>query len=206
MESKTKALIAALFAGLVVFTHADGQTLTDALEPSTETIVCVRHGEIPTNQLGQLNCRGLNRALALPRVLLSKFGSPDFIFACNPAQKLYGYYYVRPLATIEPTAIRCGLPVNTQFGFKEISGLENELQKKQYANATVFVAWEHTLLDEFVKKLLKTNGENPSKVPAWPSADFDTIFVVKIIHSRGRQSVVFTIDHEELNNLSSVCQ
>ncbi|HAO78623.1 MAG TPA: hypothetical protein DCQ92_06535 [Verrucomicrobia subdivision 3 bacterium] len=190
---------------LVGFTRVDAQSLTNAPGQSVETIVCIRHGEIPTNQLGQLNGRGLNRALALPKVLLAKYGSPQFIFTCNPTQKLYGYYYVRPLATIEPTAIRCGLPVNTQFGFKEISGLETELQKEQYANATVFVAWEHTLLDHFVKQLVKTNGGNPQEVPDWPSGDFDTIFEVKIIRSEERQSVVFTIDHEGLNNLSDIC-
>jgi hypothetical protein len=50
---------------------------------------------------------------------------------------------------MRPTAIRCGLPVNTKFGFREIKGLESELQKPEYRNATVFVAWEHGLLDEF---------------------------------------------------------
>ena len=116
-----------------------------------------------------------------------------------------GYYYVRPIATIEPTAIRCGLPVNTQFGFKEITGLENELQKEQYKGATIFVVWEHAFLDDFVKNLVKSNGGDPQQVPIWPGNDFDTIFAVKITRSGGRNSVVFTIDHEGLNNLSDSC-
>ena len=45
--------------------------------------------------------------------------------------------------TIEPTAIRCGLPVNTQFGYREIKGLEDELEKPEYQNATILIAWEH---------------------------------------------------------------
>ena len=54
--------------------------------PTTETIVMVRHGEKPEQGLGQLNCRGLNRALKLPAVIEAEFGKPDFIFAPNPAE------------------------------------------------------------------------------------------------------------------------
>ena len=49
-----------------------------------ETIVCIRHGEKPLLGLGQLTPRGLNRGLALPEVLLTKFGKPSFIFAPDP--------------------------------------------------------------------------------------------------------------------------
>jgi hypothetical protein len=207
-----KMLLTTILIGFVVSVRVDGQTnLVLSPEPSgqtVETIVCVRHGEKPPGGLGQLTCRGLNRALALPDVLLAKYGKPQFVFAPNPTQKVDGhggYYYVRPLMTIEPTAIRCGLPVNTQFGYREIKDLENELQKQEYQNAVIFVAWEHGLLDEFVKNLLKTNGGNPTQVPAWPGNDYDTIFLVKITHSKGGESVAFTIDHEGLNHLSDAC-
>src|SRR5580704_6652755 len=131
--------------------RADDQTSTATTStnaPAVETIVCIRHGEKPRGGLGQLTCRGLNRALALPKVLLGKFGKPQFIFAPDPTEKVdgkngqAGYYYVRPLMTIEPTAIRCGLPVNTEFGYLDIGGLERELQKPEYQSATIFVAWE----------------------------------------------------------------
>jgi hypothetical protein len=118
-----------LFVGFAVCVRIDGQTNSTATSTQTvETIVSIRHAEKPPGGLGQLTCRGLNRALALPAVLLAKYSSPQFVFAPNPSQKVDGkdhdeYFYVRPLATIEPTAIRCGLPVDTQFGFKEIQGL-----------------------------------------------------------------------------------
>lgn len=175
--------------------------------PLVETLVCIRHGEKPPGGLGQLTCRGLNRALALPDVLIKKFGAPEFVFAPNPTQKVDpgGYYYVRPLMTIDPTAIRCGLPVNTEYGYKEITGLEDELQKPPYQNATVFIAWEHILLDDFAKKLLKDNGGDPTQVPPWPGKDYDTIFVFKITRDGPHTSIAFTIDHEGLNNLSDKC-
>lgn len=179
----------------------------DVSAVSVETIVCIRHGEKPKGGLGQLTCRGLNRALALPKVLLAKYGPPEFVFAPNPSQKSEAktYFYVRPLMTIEPTAIRCGLPVNTQFGYKDIKGLEEEVQKPDYQKATVFIAWEHALLDTFVKDLVKAHGGDPAQVPSWPASDFDTIFLVKITHSEGHDTVAFTIDHEGLNDLSDAC-
>ncbi len=207
-----KIQLAILLFGLGVFSCVDGQT--NAVLPSgasgqtVETLVCIRHGEKPPSGLGQLTCRGLNRALALPKVLLAKYGAPQFVFAPNPAERVDGhggYYYVRPLMTIEPTAIRCGLPVNTQFGFREIQNFEYEVQKPEYHKATIFIAWEHVLLDEFVKDLVKTHGGNPEQVPAWPANDYDTIFLVKITHAEGHATVAFTIDHEGLNELSDAC-
>src|SRR5580698_4120771 len=105
-----KRLLAIFCIGLTACVRADAQTnllpSSGASTQTVETIVCIRHGEKPPGGLGQLTCRGLNRALALPEVLLKKFGMPQFIFAPNPTQKADpgGYYYVRPLATIEPTA------------------------------------------------------------------------------------------------------
>ena len=88
---------------------------------SVETIVFIRHGEKPQDDEGQLTCQGLNRALALPRVLLQKFGRADYVFApLTLARQSHGksYSYVRPLMTIEPTAISLGLPVDTPLSFR----------------------------------------------------------------------------------------
>jgi hypothetical protein len=206
-----KLIFLVVFTGLAMSVRADEPTnatpATEVSGPKVETIVCIRHGEKPKGGLGQLSCRGLNRALALPNVLLGKFGTPQYVFAPNPTEKsdMLRYYYVRPLMTIEPTAIRCGLPVNTEFGFTKIEGLEHEVLGRKYENAVVFVAWEHYLLDHFVKDVLKANGGDPKQVPSWPESDYDTIFVIKITQSAAGKSVTFTVDHEGLNNLSDAC-
>src|ERR1019366_8877077 len=54
---------------------------------AVETIVLVRHGEKPDKGLGQLDCQGLNRALALPPVIAKTFGRPSAIFAPDPSQQ-----------------------------------------------------------------------------------------------------------------------
>jgi hypothetical protein len=208
-----KLLFCLLFAGFVMSSRADSQTNS----ASVETIVCIRHGEKPKSGLGQLTCRGLNRALALPKMLIGKFGKPQFIFASNPSQKIDElppwlqkadddkYFYLRPLASIEPTAIECGLPVNIQFGFLDITNLESELMKPQYQNATVYVDWEHILLDDFGKNMIKDNGGDPAQVPAWSNDDYDMLFVIKIRTENGKKDFSFTVDHEGLNNLSDDC-
>ena len=201
-----KTLFVSLFAAWTATFSTQAQTnATDAVSgTNVETIVCIRHGEKSHGGLGQLNIRGLNRSLALPDVLLKKYGTPQFIFAPNPSEKVDGakYYYVRPLATIEPTAIRCGLPVNTEFGYLEIEGLENELALPKYQNATVFVSWEHGLLDEFGRNMVRNNGGDVKKVPGWPGNEYDMIFVFKFTTVNGHKDFTFTVDHEGLNGLS----
>jgi hypothetical protein len=200
-----------LFCAFYVVTALPGRAQTEngKTRDKTETIVCIRHGEKPPAGLGQLTCQGLNRALRLPQVLITKFGKPDFIFAPDPNQVNHDpagdFCYVRPLATIEPTAIQCGLPTNTHFGFTDIAGLKQELSKPAYSGATVFVAWEHLYLAKFVKDMIKSSGGDPAQVPGWPGNDFDGIFVVRLLHSKSGASATFTRDIEGLDNLSTEC-
>jgi hypothetical protein len=153
-------------------------------EPAGERIVFVRHGEKPRDGLGQLNCRGLNRALALPAFIAAQFGKPEAIFAPNPADqkkddgKLYDY--VRPLVTIEPTAITFGLPVHADIGFADVAGLRKALEAPEYRDALVVVAWEHRLIDVVVRDLLAAHGGDPKLPPTWAEDDFDSVDVVTI--------------------------
>ena len=112
---------------------------------------------------------------------------------------------MHPLATIEPTSIRCGLPVNTIYGYREIKGPERELQKQEYRNSTVFVVWEHVLLDDFAKNMVKDNGGDPKQVPGWSNDEYDMIFVFKISTESSQKRFTFTVDHEGLNGLSDNC-
>jgi len=124
MTSWSALRASALAAGL--FGIGAAQATTPA-QPQPETIVFVRHGEKPAGGFGQLDCQGLNRALALPAVIAAKFGKPDAIYAPNPSMQKKDdgalYDYVRPLATIEPTAIQYGMPVNTTYGFAQYDEL-----------------------------------------------------------------------------------
>jgi hypothetical protein len=173
-----------------------------------QTIVMVRHGEKPEAGLGQLDCQGLNRSLALPPVL-AKFGRPDAIFAPDPGQaKKDGgvvYSYVRPLATIEPTAIALGMPVDASLGFADIAGLQHRLEAAPLRGALVLVAWEHWEIVQLSRKLLAAHGGNPASVPDWDGGDFDAIYIVRITHTAARDTATFERGTEGLDGQKTTC-
>ena len=175
-----------------------------------QTIVFLRHGEKPALGLGQLDCQGLNRALALPPVLLAKFGTPSAIYAPDPGAKAKDkgieYNYVRPLATIEPTAIRLGMPVNTSFGRFQSQQLVGELLKPANRDATIFVAWEHNLAVLAAQHLVASIGGDANQVPPWRSDDFDSLYVIHVKWQHGKPVLVrFAREAEGLDHQSVEC-
>jgi hypothetical protein len=178
-------------------------------DDAVETIVLVRHGEKPDKGLGQLNCQGLNRALALPPVIAKNFGRPDVIFAPDPSDQKKDagelYDYVRPLATIEPTAISFGLPVNASLGFSDMDGLQAALEQPLYRNALVLVAWEHKLIETIARALLAAHDGDAAVVPKWHGDDFDSIYVVTITRIGDTAKATFMHKHEGLNGQPNTC-
>lgn len=171
------------------------------------TIIIVRHGEKPAQGLGQLSCKGLNRSLALAPVLLSRYGTPVSIYAPNPALKKIdkgtSYAYIRPLATIEPLAIRVGLPVNVDWGMTDTRQLADALLAQ--TGGTQIVAWEHHLAPRLAKQLLAALGDEKAEVPDWGDADFDSIYVIRVAgHGKDRHAT-FTRESEGLNDLPDTC-
>jgi hypothetical protein len=198
--------IAALLCAVVMAPTGGSTPPGQTPAVQTETLVLVRHGEKPAGGYGQINCQGMNRALALPRVLIAKFGKPDFIFAPDPSSQTLdpagAFDYVRPLATIEPTAVALGLPVNTQFGFRDIDALQGELLRPRYRNALIFIAWEHTMAEGLARLLTSADGEI---VPRWESADFDSIYIVRIRTEGSEHHAHFEHGVEGLDGQAGTC-
>src|ERR1700744_5535645 len=176
-----------------------------------ETIVAIRHAEKPPASLGQLTCKGLNRALALPKVLVPRYGKPERIYAPDPGTRVgqlgnLSYSYVRPLITIEPIAIQLELPVNALIGFKNVGQLRKEILAAENANSVIYLAWEHTYLNEFAKRLLKAYGKDPSLVPDWPNEEYDRIYVFRIKEVDGKKDLTFSVEQQGLTkSLSDKC-
>lgn len=169
-------------------------------------LVMFRHGEKPAEGLGQLDCRGLNRALALPKVLLAAYGRPAGLYAPDPGAVKDDlgrpYNYIRPLATIEPTAIRLGMPVNTRWAWHDIVGLQAELLRPEHDGQTLFVAWEHHKLQTLARSILQARGADPAQVPAWRGADFDSIYVLTLPSQGG---ATLKVEAQGLDGLSTAC-
>ncbi|SDD23989.1 histidine phosphatase family protein [Paraburkholderia lycopersici] len=176
---------------------------------NVETLVFVRHGEKPPEGLGQLSCKGLNRALALPAVIAARYGKPDAVYAPDPGEQKddngQPYYYVRPLATIEPTAIQFGMPIQTPYGHSQIDSLQAVLIAPRWRGRTVVVAWEHREIEAFVRRVIAAHGGTANDVPRWESADFDSIYVVRIDWSSDPARARFSHEREGLDGRPDDC-
>jgi|SRR5689334_2498654 len=197
MLSRSRLVLAAL--ALVV---ASGDARAD------QTIVFFRHGEKPSGGYGQLTCQGFNRALALPDVLTGMYGRPSYLYAPNPAVKISdpagSFYYLRGVATIEPTAIRLGLSVNTNYGYTDVAGMQRVLINSAKNNTSSFVVWEHTYLVKIVQSIMNTYGGGVT-VPAWIFGDYDTEYVVRVNYATGTPQATFHKAAEGLNGQATAC-
>jgi hypothetical protein len=206
MKSRMVRTIFTLLTRLAVAQSSQAQA-DDA--PANQTIVLIRHAEKPSAGLGQLNCQGLNRALALPPVLRKAFGIPVAIYAPNPSEqkpdsgKLYDY--IRPLATIEPTAVAFGMPVHVDIGQSHIDDLQRELNRPSYRDKYVLVAWEHTQAMLLARAMMLQYGGDPKQVPDWKGDDFDSIYELKIQRSGSSATIGFELRHEGLDGQPTTC-
>ncbi|MBB3255867.1 broad specificity phosphatase PhoE [Paraburkholderia bannensis] len=207
----TVMLAAHLFPAAGVFFAGAGAVQAASAPDNADvtTLIFVRHGEKPAEGLGQLNCKGLNRALALPAVIAAKYGKPDAVYAPDPGEQKddggHAYYYVRPLATVEPTAIQFGLPIQTPYGHSHTEALEKTLLDTSQRNRTVVIGWEHREIETMVRKIVAEHGGSASDVPSWKSADFDSIYVVRVDWSSGTPRVRFSHEREDLDGVSDAC-
>jgi len=180
------------------------------LAHSSETILLFRHGEKPEGGFGQLTCQGLQRSLALPDVLIQRYGKPRELFAPNPGELKPDrgglYAYIRPLATIEPTAIRLEMPVNLQYTLSNYAPLATYLLTPGAEDATFFVAWEHHQIDA-IAKLLVTPFDSAlaQTIPHWADKDFDSIYKITFDGQGATRQVKFAIDKQGLDRLPLTC-
>ena len=172
------------------------------------TILILRHAEKPPAGLGQLTCQGLNRSLALAPQLIARYGAPTAIYAANPSTlKADGgvvYAYVRPLATIEPLAIRAGVPVNIQWGMTEIEPLAAQLLSK--TDGVYVVSWEPHWGESLARRLLSGSNASSADVPTWADGDFDSLYLIRTSHDvQGKSQMSFSVEHQGLDAMPRQC-
>lgn len=167
------------------------------------TVAFLRHGEKPEAPTGQITCKGFNRALALPALLLARFGMPDAIYASAPKENKPGSSLC-PLTTILPTAIQAERPVVLKYHATQTDGLVSDILSSSSQHKEVFVSWEHKNLVMAAKVLMKRTGGDPEQISSWPGQDFDSLYIVRL-NAQGRFES-FNKEAEGRNGVSDLCQ
>ena len=177
-----------------------------------QTLVFMRHAEKPADGLGQLNCQGLNRAIDLATLLPQRYGKADYVFAADPSRQVEegadddAYSYVRPLMTINPSAIKLGLPINLEYSANDTRALANELTDDKYHSSTIYTAWSHGYLPELINSVAsKALGEKTTLTEDWSGNDFDSLYVLTLTWKDGKATLLSRIDKQGLNNGEKGC-
>ena len=202
---------ALLIAGAIsLAVHAD-KVFARPLD-GVQTLVFMRHAEKPADGLGQLNCQGLNRAIDLATLLPQRYGKADYVFAADPSRQVEegadddGYSYVRPLMTINPSAIKLGLPINLEYSANDTRALANELTDDKYHSSTIYTAWSHGYLPELINSVAsKALGEKTTLTEDWSGSDFDSLYVLTLTWKDGKATLLSRIDKQGLNNGEKGC-
>lgn len=211
LSNRTRALIVPPLLVIAWLVYA-GLNSTPEPEEAFQTLVFLRHAEKPIGGLGQLNCQGLNRSLALPALLPERFGAPDYVFAANPDRmveegpKDEEFNYLRPLLTIAPTAIAHGLPINTEFNANDVDDIVEELTEPQYRNSTIYTAWSRGYVSEIMNELLdEVDADESLNVARWHREDFDSVYVIKLHWRNGVAKASLEAQAQGLNDTGSAC-
>ena len=180
MSRRNKWIFFGLLISLTgVTNHLNAQKLNDDLR-----IIFIRHGEKPKTG-DNLNCQGLNRAMALPAVITGKFGIPAYCYV--PSLGLdSSTKHARMFQTVTPLAVKYGLKINSSFGTKDSAGIAKDILLK---HGTVLLVWNHNYIASIVHAIGISN-----ELLKWDDNDFDSIW--EISFSNGVP--VFTKDKENL--------
>ncbi len=167
---------------------------------TNQTMYLIRHAEAhPWSGWddGNYVAAGQWRALALPNALKDKLNpAPSMVYSIDPAQVYPGaltiagnsnFSYVRPSLTVAPYAIANNLPyyLVSEFWLFGATSPEATVQyfffNPAFSGKTILLAWEHGHFPPIIDALLgKYPNPSSAKAPSWPSADYDTIWTVKL--------------------------
>ena len=154
---------------IIVCITATSSLLAQSLPDSIPLrVVIIRHGEKPDSGLN-LSCKGYNRSLALPGVITSLFGVPDYVYV--PVIRTgKSTNSVRMYQTIVPIAVKYALVVNSSHAETDSIGIAADILRKR---GTVLIVWD----SKNIPPLARSLGIKKKKLK-WGPNDFDTIWVI----------------------------
>jgi hypothetical protein len=152
-------------------------------------IVIIRHGEKPKKG-DNLNCMGLNRSLLLPKVIVAKFGVPNYCYVPMVVSDSAGTKHSRMFQTITPLAAKYNLSINSKFNGKDSAGLVKDILQK---TGSILVVWDHKSILPIVHAF---NINDPTN--KWADDDFESIWIITFVHGKA----MLTKDRENLHPLA----
>ena len=152
---------------LLLFSSAESCSQTNSSKAYLKVVI-IRHAEKP--ELGDNLCpMGQNRALALPAVLDTLIGVPDFTYIpkLNTGKATSR---VRMLQTITPFAVKHNLTLNSSFKEQDVNEVAADITKK---SGVVLMVWEHSNIPDLAKAL-GIKGKLK-----WKKEDFESIWIIE---------------------------
>jgi len=155
---------------LAFILRSNSQSLPDSMRLR---ILLIRHGEKPDTGLN-LDCKGWNRALALPAAIISQFGVPRMIYVpeMKSGKKTKS---VRMYQTVIPFAIKYSLPVNSKYDETDSTLITDDLKHQK---GLVMVVWDKKNIPGLVRNL----GVTDSNLD-WNDKDFDSIWIIEFFRN-----------------------
>ncbi|MDT3402653.1 histidine phosphatase family protein [Mucilaginibacter terrae] len=141
-------------------------------------IIIMRHAEKPASG-DNLSCKGFNRAMMLPGVLVKRFGVPAYVYVPSPSTGK-ATKSGRMLQTVWPLATKYNLTVNSKFDVDDTKALAKNISTKA---GTVLVVWEHNAIG----KILSSLGVTAGKLK-WQGDDYDSLWVVTVHNGKATLS------------------
>lgn len=182
-----------LIIAVILLAAIDVTTIAQSLPDSIPLrILIIRHGEKPDSGYN-LNCKGWNRAIALPNAIIPQFGIPDLIYVPNMTTGKKTKT-VRMYQTVIPMAIKYNLLVNSKY--EETDSLEisdNIIHQK----GTILIVWDK----KNIAPLVRNMGIRDASINLdWPDKDYDSIWIIEYIRTaegslvprlrRGKENIV----------------
>lgn len=133
-------------------------------------IIIMRHAEKPATG-DNLSCKGFNRAMMLPAMLVKRFGVPAYVYVPSPSTGK-ATKSSRMLQTVWPLATKYNLTVNSKFNVDDAHALAKNINTK---TGTVLVVWEHNA----IRKIISALGVKAGKLK-WQGDDYDSLWIVTI--------------------------
>jgi hypothetical protein len=174
---------------------------------NTQIFLFIPTAETAISDSDQLGCKGLNRSVALAKVLSRRFHDVDYFFAPAPdkgASADTKSYHLSSLMTIEPTVVSYRDTLMIPYSQHDIEKFAQLLADPKYHEKVTAIAWPADELLALIRLIYKANKEDIKYLPD-VTLDSDTLYQVTFTRKMGKMIPTFTQIPQNLDELDNSC-